>query len=297
MRNFKHNFTLVELLVSLGIFSILLVVFMQIFSGMRLSLNNVEQNTEAQQDSSLCLNIASQLLESISCVNVEENVGGTAKKVPFPFYVTRTSGSSDSSCNIYFATKARLDNLTGSNPVRFVALLYPHADNKLGVDDADLNKIYLTVLSNAAVDGAGKDVSADNRDIYHKFWPAPEFDGYDNPSAARTGLSGYLNAKAKKPAAGKVLQRSVLLENVTEFKVKLYDANGNEVGATASSAFEVPESLELTVSVLPAPDFEIWSKMAAGDAKLEFQRAKQLTSSRRIYIGDRWSEGGNHEKY
>ena len=293
MRNFRHNFTLVELLVSLGIFSILLVVFMQIFSGMRLSLNNVEQNTEAQQDSSLCLNIASQLLESIVCVNVEEN----GSKVPFPFYVTRTSGSSDSSCNIYFATKARLDNLTGSNPVRFVALLYPHAGNTLEVDDADLNKIYLTVLSNAAVDGAGKDVSADNRDIYHKFWPAPEFEDYNTPAQARDGLIGALNAKAKKPDAGIVLQRSVLLENVTEFKVKLYDANGNEVGATASSAFEVPQSLELTVSVLPAPDFEIWSKMAAGDAKLEFQRAKQLTSSRRIYIGDRWSEGGNHEKY
>ncbi|MBO5792941.1 MAG: prepilin-type N-terminal cleavage/methylation domain-containing protein [Lentisphaeria bacterium] len=298
MKRKRKNFTLVELLVSIGVFSVLLVVFMQLFNGLRLAWTNTEKKNDLQQSSTISMGIISDLLGSIAGVNVEETVGGTTKKIPFPFYLHRVSGSSDAACNLYFATKAGNRELPGSNQVRFVGLVFPHADRNLGVAAEDQNKIYLTVVSNASEDAAGKDISSDNRDVFHKFWPAPQFDGYENPAAARQGLRDLLNSKAKA-ATGNPLppqQRTELYKNVTEFKVKVFNASGSEVEKDKSEVFEMPDSLEITVSCLNDADFLIWKNLS-GEARTNFQREKQTAYTRRFYIGDRWSVGGDYGKY
>jgi len=57
MVRMRRNFTLVELLVSLGVFSILLVLFMQFFSGMRLAWTNTEKRTDASYSARIAMDM------------------------------------------------------------------------------------------------------------------------------------------------------------------------------------------------------------------------------------------------
>ena len=61
----RNRFTLVELLVALGVFSVLLVVFMQVFSGMRLIWTNTEKRNETVSDARIAMDMVSVLLSSV----------------------------------------------------------------------------------------------------------------------------------------------------------------------------------------------------------------------------------------
>ena len=82
----RKNFTLVELLVSLGVFSILLIVFMQFFSGMRLVWTNAEKNSTAHTDVRVAMDYLSVLLGSLyySTANTPNAEKGykTGKTIP-----------------------------------------------------------------------------------------------------------------------------------------------------------------------------------------------------------------------
>ena len=290
----RSNFTLIELLVSLGVFSILLLVFMQLFNSMRQGIEKTEKQVENRYSATVSMDIFSKLLNSIVLVEVDE--GGTKK--PFPFYLTRSAAKSDSPCNLYFATKARgAFFIGGSSAVKFAGLLYPCTGNEMGLTGNKLHKIYLVSISNAATDAAGKNISATNRDLYHKFWPAPDFDGYDDAEKAREGLETELKNKVKLTSSDTTGEPPVVLvDNVTEFRVKLLDVHGAEIGKDSDKVSTLPDSLELTVSLLDPKDFEVWSTLS-GTAKETFQRERQQTFSRRFYIGDRVSRGGNYDKY
>ena len=290
----RSNFTLVELLVSLGVFSILLLVFMQLFNSMRQGIEKTEKQVETRYSATVSMDIFSKLLNSIVLVEVEE---GGAKK-PFPFYLTRNTAKSDSPGSLYFATKARgAFFIGGSSSVKFAGLLYPCTGNDMGLAGNQLHKIYLVSISNAAADASGKDISASNRDLYHKFWPAPDFDGYDDAEKAREGLEEELKKKVKFTFSDTTGEPPVVLvDNVTEFKVKLYDATGNEVGKDTDKVSTLPDSLEITISILDQKDFEVWNTLS-GSAKETFQRERQQTFSRRFYIGDRVTRGGDYDKY
>ena len=290
----RNNFTLVELLVSLGVFSILLLVFMQLFNSMRQGIEKTEKQVENRYSATVAMDIFSKLLNSIVLVEVDE---GSAKK-PFPFYLTRSAAKSDSPCSLYFATKARgAFFIGGSSSVKFAGLLYPHSDNTMDLPNNKLHKIYLVSISNAAADASGKNISAANRDLYHKFWPAPDFDGYDDAGQAREGLETELKKKVKLTSSDTTGEPPVVLvDNVTEFKVKLYDANGGEVEKDTEKVSTLPDSLEITISILEQKDFEVWNTLS-GTEKETFQRERQQTFSRRFYIGDRVTRGGDYDKY
>lgn len=292
----RTNFTLVELLVSLGVFSILLLVFMQLFNSMRQGIEKTEKQVDTRYSVTVSMDTFSKLLNSIVLLEVDE--GGTKK--PFPFYLTRSTAKSDSPCNLYFATKARGQFfIGGSSSVKFAGLLYPYTGNDMGVSADKLHKIYLVSISNAATDASSKDISATNRNLYHKFWPAPDFDGYDDAAKAREGLETELKAKVKLTSNDSPVKGEppvVLVDNVTEFKVKLFDANGAEIEKDKDKVSTLPETLEITVSVLSKNDFEVWSSLA-GNAKDNFRQERQQTFSRRFYIGDRVSRGGTYDQY
>lgn len=292
----RTNFTLIELLVSLGVFSILLLVFMQLFNSMRQGIEKTEKQVETRYSATVAMDIFSKLLNSIVLLEVDE--GGTKK--PFPFYLTRSAAKSDSPCNLYFATKARGPFfIGGSSSVKFVGLLYPYTGNDMGLSADKLHKIYLVSISNAATDASGNNISTTNRDLYHKFWPAPDFDGYTDVVEAREGLKDELKKKVKLTSADATVTGEppvVLVENVTEFKMKLFDANGTEIEKDKDKVSTLPDTLEITVSVLDKKDFDVWKDLS-GAAKDNFRQERQQTFSRRFYIGDRVSRGGTYDKY
>ena len=268
----RKNFTLVELLVSLGVFSILLIVFMQFFSGMRLVWTNAEKNSTAHTDVRVAMDYLSVLLGSLyySTANTPN-----AEKGFFLFSVKANGNNPD---EIYFATKTQID-LAGSNPVRFIGVLVPSSDNHLGAGSALHDKLYLTVLSNKE--------GSNNAEVYRQLFP--QFVGSDDNetillSDALTLLTTNLQNKLKDNTTPAVdtPNRIKLLDNVVDFKVRLLKGDGSEEsGGVITSA---TREIEISISVLTDDDYRQWSTSANKD---EFRALRQTTFTRRIYIGDR----------
>ena len=207
----KRNFTLVELLVSLGVFSILLVVFMQLFSGMRLAWTNTERHTDSSYSARVAMDMLSVLVGSMYYTNASTDL--MENTVQFPFKLERSSANSADPAALYFASKTNID-LPGSNPVRFIGVQYVSPQSNFGLSEAlprekeRFYKLYLTTVSNAKYDGGERDISATNRAVYHCFWPAPDFlDPADSMTIVDVGgaldkLTKLLDSKLKPDDAG-----------------------------------------------------------------------------------------------
>lgn len=289
----RNRFTLVELLVAMGIFSILLVLFMQFFSGMRLAWTNTEKRTSLHGDVRIAMDMLSALIgtayySSASTFSGEEG--------HFPFLADQSAARPG---KLYFACKAPASlDLPGTNPIRFIGVQVPNRDETFGLTDTDLlYKLYVTVLSN--------DASANNGDVYPRF--SPEFLNDSNeeiaPSAALTALKTNLNGKL----AAESSHRIELLSYVTDFRVLAYDEKGRQysvVSGTAQDCFCVPYVIELRISVLSEEDFRKWvslkdGSVVTGEEKAsggenparKFRLERQITFSRRIYIGSCHDKG------
>lgn len=281
----KNHFTLVELLVALGIFSILMVLFMQTFAGMRLAWTNSERRTDSHAGVRVAMDMLSTLTGAAYYSSASTFSGNEGQ---FPFQADQTSTRPG---KLYFACKTNFD-LPGSNPIRFIGVQVPNAGENFGLTDTALYyKLYLTVLSNEA--------GVNNGTVYPRF--SPEFlDASNNEisaSAALTALKSNLDAKL----AADTNHRIELLRNVTDFQVRAYDVNGNLFAST--DVYCVPDMIELRVSVLGDEDFSKWTGMKGGVDSAEnaaaqtFRLQKQTTFSRRIHIGDRWKNEVRYDRY
>lgn len=292
------KFTLVELLVSLGVFSILLVIFMQFFSGMRLAWTNTEKRSESHYSARIALDLLSSMVSSMYYTNA--GTDAWEKTVQFPFQLKRADADSSKPAALYFASKGNVD-LPGNSPVKFIGIQYVNPVNndfKFGLTDENrFYALYLTVVSNADKDAGEQDISSSNKTIYHHFWPAPVFLDKNGSSTEADGALEYLTETLDKklnPDAGKPVEYIKLLDRVTEFKIRLFDANGSEIAASAQETSQVPHSLEFTIAVLNDADFEAW---ANGGKKDDFRLQKQLTFTRKVYIGERWKMEDKYDKY
>lgn len=301
-----RRFTLVELLVALGVFSVLMVVFMQLFGTMRLAWTNTQRRTDAHSNVRVAMDMISTLLGSAYVFNVPETSGSTVVRKLFPFKLTRPAAGVDA-VGLYFASNARLD-LPGSAPTRFVGILFPNPDHKLGLTESgtaeekekakkDLNKLYLVIISNSSENA---DV---NQKIYHWFWPSPDLMKGENTVADNTKEAMDILESKLKAKVVTTTERIKLADNVTEFSVRLYDKAGSEFGKTEAESYTMPDSLEIRISVLGDGDYETWVGLKGGPEQAEntvasdFRTAKQLTFTRRIHIGDRWSQEDSYDNY
>ena len=269
----RNRFTLVELLVALGVFSVLLVVFMQVFSGMRLIWTNTEKSNETSADARVAMDMISVLLSSVYYSSASSFVGegdpSGAQVGHFPF---RADVSSNKPGRLLFACKTNYD-LPGSNPIRFIGIYVP--------DASDEQKNFATAASNSyqlhlAV------LSSDNGSFFHYF---PNFLNAAGTkeipcSTALTNLEGELYPK------GTTGEHHKLMDRVIKFDVKAYDDKGNLMTGSSGLVDCVPHEIEIRISVLNELDFETW-KGLTGTAKDDFRLKKQMTFTRRIFIGER----------
>ena len=88
----KNRFTLVELLVSMAVFSILLVLMMQFFSGARTLWTANEKRAAIYADATVAMDLMSQLLQSTFYTEPEPIRNGsgviTEYKGSTPFAIT-----------------------------------------------------------------------------------------------------------------------------------------------------------------------------------------------------------------
>lgn len=285
----KKFFTLVELLVSLGVFSILLIVFMQFFSGMRLVWSNSEKNSNTHADVRLAMDMLSTLLSSLyySTANTESGEVGH-------FLFNVASGGADQPDRIYFASKTRID-LGGSSPIRFIGALVPNRSNPLGGNANLYDKLYLTVLTNKE--------GGTNANVYRQLFPQFVDDSGENIvklSAAASTLESNLNGKLMENLTPDTDtdNRIKLLDNVVQFKVRLLKADGTP--ESGSVITKDTRQIEIELSVLKDEDYRQWlnergTAATEPDTAKEFRALRQSTFTRRIYLSDRSLQEDRYE--
>lgn len=292
-RNRKKLFTLVELLVSLGVFSLLLVIFMQFFSSTRTVWVNSEKRTQVYANARVAMDMVSQLINSFyySSANVTPGEEGR-----FLFRAHQPSNALLSH-KLYFASKTSID-LPGRNPIRFIGLQVPTPEDAAsypastcGDPNAPLyNKLMMTVVS-------------DEDPYFGAFFPpflrAPGGSIGSPGSCANVlgDLVGILNGTSKLRAAAStfVSSRIELLDKVTRFNVKVFDANGGEITLDASRNIDnvVPSMIAVTLAVLNDEDFARWVEMKGGRNNAEtasaaaFRQKNEFVFTRCFYVGNR----------
>lgn len=318
---FKKSFTLVELLVSMGVFSVLLVLFMQFFSGTQKIWSAGEKNNVLDARARAVLNTLGNLVQCIYYTpgNTEYDSSDHVLAAHKDSYFLRidkgkTAGAAAADVQpdaLYCAVKAKLD-LPGISQIRFISVQLP---NKL--DSKYSGSGYAGLYGTLMVTVLGDDDKVDKADAPHytRFFPdfrmAPSsYSSYPHGSSpyekSFADLIGILDGKLTKNGAEDT--RFVLAKSVADFRIEAYkyEASGSSeitagleqktaIGNRYALDFEpgvqgrVKIALKITVDLLSDADYERWDALT-GSAKTKFLAENKRTYSRLIYLGDRWSQ-------
>ena len=253
----KSKFTLVELIVAMAVFSILLLLMLQFFSGAQRIWNGMEKRNEIYADARIAMDLMTTQLQNLFYT----------PGVPFKLY-TDLSETPDTS-KIYFATRTG-DQFPGDSSLKFMTFQCSSANE---------NQLRVAVYCN------------DESKFNDLFPPHEIYGSYEN-AVDKLVSSDYFNQDRidKGIKAGTSTKYStVLAENVTGFQIVPYKLENDEMkletGATEISY--VPYMLELRLSVLSPEDFERWKTITDTTEKDNFRKQHEYTFTRSVFLGDR----------
>lgn len=267
IRNKKNGkrFTLVELLVAMAVFSILLVLMMQFFSGSQKMWVGMEQKNNLYADARVAMDLMSTLLQSTYYAS-----GG----VPFIL----EDGTSEEA-KIYFPTQTQLDLLEDAGSILFVSFQRGTGNRA--------NELLMTVFSDSEDDNPGPNLD------FSYFFPPYGAGSINDIGDARSHLKDILNDQIDTTESGNCV---TLLTNVTGFRILPMRLSGTDVVAASSNPLhEIPYLVEVQLTLMNQKDFDFWRDQLDGMAGTESERAQEFrlqhqhTFSRAIYLGDRWN--------
>lgn len=153
MKTVKYKFTLAEILVAMAVFSILLTLMLQFFSGARTLWTANEKRASVYADASIALDLMANLLQT-TYLNRKEPVwaaGGGAPVPPenqTPFLIKRDSAApanSGSNDRIFFISELPGGSLLSGGAIRFLSFQRGDDPDNTGKN----NVLYLKVLCDA----------------------------------------------------------------------------------------------------------------------------------------------------
>ncbi len=272
----RSNFTLVELMVAMGVFVILLMVSMQVFSGSRKLWVRSEQKNSAFAAARIAMEFVAARVQT--CIYTEN--------MPFGIYEQKSSGSQRYYTKIFFPTSMPMNRMV-------------EISNKWEkLDEFDLRFIGFSLSSDGVLEmrifSDGKRGSS----------PYQNFTRLLPPYRRRRGAGGsesYDSAWSKihdqlQDASGDDLV--AIIENVTSFKLVPFDTttkNSNDPivrvgGAGVDTLKTPPYLLEIEISVIDSKaNFKKWVK-ADADGKEEIETESGYTFRRAVLLGDRRNE-------
>jgi len=268
-RRHRRLFTLIELIVSLAVFSILAALVMQFFSGAQRLWIDSEQRANAYAEARASMEAINELLASLVFFQGSDPAFDA-------FFQLDTSDTGNH--KLFFITKTKMGLLQGQHDLRFIGLLR-------GVDNEKADRfnpgyrLYLTFFCDCNVCNG-----SENPSLYSGLFPPYGiYSGIDERSQAAAKLSG---------ASGKLLpagsgHKSVLMERVIDFSITAFDKDGAAVGNVADTA-EPPAMLQINITQMDTADnLEKWLGMTAGTPKTDFKKEHSRTFTRAFYLGYR----------
>ncbi|WP_303056085.1 PilW family protein [Victivallis vadensis] len=279
----KKFFTLVELLVAMSVFSILLVLMMQFFSGSQKLWVNTEQKTNLYSDARIAMDLMSTLLQ-----NTFYATGGV------PFLIK--NGTTENA-QIYFPTQTKMDLIDDVGEVVFVSFQRgPSSGTGTDASDPDKknrsNELLMLIF-------ADNDDDHGSRYDFSFFFPPYSSETMQFADAA-DNLKTTMDQKLSLKENGNC---SVLLNNVTAFSLLpmvIDTSNDSQMKPETGSTFKrIPYVIEIRLSLMDQKNYDFWDKQLKGrDSNLtsaekkradEFRLQHEYTFTRAVYLSDRWN--------
>lgn len=153
MKTVKYKFTLAEILVAMAVFSILLTLMLQFFSGARTLWTANEKRASVYADASIALDLMANFLQTtyLSKKDAVPAAGGGTPVLPenqTPFLIKRDSAApADSGSNdrIFFISELPGGSLLSGGAIRFLSFQRGDDPDNTGKN----NVLYLKVLCDA----------------------------------------------------------------------------------------------------------------------------------------------------
>lgn len=254
----KLKFTLVELIVAMAVFSILLLLMLQFFSGAQRIWNGMEKRNEIYANARIAMDLITAQLQNTFYTNAG-----------IPFVIVNPD-SDDS--KIYFATRTG-DQFPGNSSLKYMTFQRQNIAASSSETNADQYLLKLAVFC---------DTTPGTPD-FSSFFPPYGIEPITNFSVATNQLPARLNGLISNDQFS-----SIIAENVTSFRIIPYELNSsfNIVQDADSPVEKIPYMVELKLSLLSPEDFTRWRALPAGEQD-EFQEQHEYTFSRTVYLGNR----------
>lgn len=151
-RDTRHRFTLVEILVSMAVFSILLTLMVQFFASARTLWTANEKRTSVYADASIALDLMSNLLQT-TFPFIEEKTPPAVSVNQTPFLIkaeaAAPAGDTGGNHRIVFVSNSPMP-LSKGGSIRYLCFLRGDDPNKPGKN----NVLYLKIFSDTDTDFA-----------------------------------------------------------------------------------------------------------------------------------------------
>ena len=274
----KNRFTLVELLVSMAVFSILLVLMMQFFSGARTLWTANEKRAAIYADATVAMDLMSQLLQStfynsdggtpFAITGIPEPDDTAAPRQPGTISNTNIDGWNS---RIYFISNSPME-LSKGGSVRYLSFQRKTDTSVAGVTR---NVLELLVFS----DSSAANLHFDQ--CFHPFGLDVAPNG--RLDQARTHLTNTVFADAT-PLLAK--ERKIVLRNVTGLKFTPVDHKGQMI--YGADCYDLPAGIEIELSLMENEQtIRDYQALPTEDARKEFRLKNEYTFRRTVWLGDR----------
>ena len=278
MKKRRIPFTLVELLVAVGLLSLIMMLLLQLFSGAQKIWVSSEKTGNVYADARVAMELMADLLNTVQFSHGEDDATGnrnTARDMIFSLDSSTKDNGRDSGSVVFAASAAARNLPVTDNPVCFVSF-------RLG-DSGNANtrgKLFMVVYSDRKAD------------FYNYFPPYGSFG--NSRDTAKNNLKTQMNSQVSE--YGSTAEGSedefcqVIAENVVAFKLTAYALESGQLVKKSASAdvAEPPHMIEIQLTVLDADSYTRWQELT-GTAQDDYLKQHQRTFSRSVFIGDRWA--------
>ena len=285
----RKSFTLVELLVAVGLLSLIMMLLLQLFSGAQKIWGANEKTGDVYANARVAMDLMADLLNTVQFSHGEDNDGNRLKSRDMIFSLD-TKGTDGTRSSVTFAAIASSRNLpTTDNPICFVSFRLAEYKRTKDANSPNTRGLLMVVYSDKK-----------NETTFYNYFPP-----YGSFGNSRTTAKDDLNSNMNAQVVDYVTDREnsgsttdgendfcqVIAENVVAFKLTAYYLNDDgelQKKADDADVAEPPHMIEIQLTVLDADSYTRWQELT-GTAKNDYLKQHQRVFSRNVFIGDRWA--------
>lgn len=265
----RHRFTLVEVMVAMGLFTIIMLIMLQFFSGAQRVWTDVERKNETYGDARIAMDMMATMLQS-----------AYYSPDDIPFVITEQTATLPANRfdSLTFPTRSDLKPAEANNTI------YAH----FGIREI-----------NAAAEKDGDLMFAglysDNATPYNTAFRRPSSVTF---SAAKAALTGYFSAAAlEKTAVARYLTSLQFTRLYLNYPSAAGVRTGDRIYIPSPFPTEkedrIPNLLLIRFTMLNGPDYRQWLAMVGGAASepagaQEFRETRERVFTRLVFLGQHY---------